>query len=150
MEHVAILQGLTDQQRLHFQTEYNAARKDTTMGFLLVIFLGGIGVQYFYLDKNGAGILCLLFFWTFIPTLLAIIDLFLISGKVKRYNAAKAQEIATTVRALVSRSALDQLKNRTAADLIKALEKDGWIEEGRSGATRGFVKHSTKSEEVRE
>ena len=34
-----ILQGLTDQQRLHFQTEYNAARKDTTIGFLLVLFL---------------------------------------------------------------------------------------------------------------
>ena len=102
MEHVMILQGLTDQQRLHFQTEYNAARKDTTIGFLLVIFLGGIGIQYFYLEKNGAGILCLLFFWTLIPTLLAIIDLFLISGKVKRYNAAKAQEIATIVRLLKS------------------------------------------------
>lgn len=42
----------------------------------------------------------------------------------------------------ISRSALDQLKKRTAADWIRALKKDGWIEEGRSGATRGFVKPS--------
>ena len=102
MEHVMILQGLTDQQRLHFQTEYNATRKDTTIGFLLVLFFGVIGVQYFYLDRRGAGTLCLVFFWTAVPTILAIIDLFLIFGKVDRYNAAKAQEIATIVRLLES------------------------------------------------
>lgn len=42
----------------------------------------------------------------------------------------------------VSRSALVQLKDKTAADWIKALIRDGWTEEGRSGATRGFVKQS--------
>ncbi len=102
MEHAMILQGLTDPQRLHFQTEYNAARKDMTLGFLLVLFFGVIGVQFFYLDRIGAGILCLVFFWTAIPAILAIIDLFLIFGKVNRYNAAKAQEIATIIRALKS------------------------------------------------
>ena len=44
--------------------------------------------------------------------------------------------------ASVSRSALAQLKNKTAAAWIKALKKDGWVEERSSGATRGFVKHS--------
>lgn len=100
MEHVALLQGLTDQERLQFQSEYNAARKDTTVGFLLVFFLGGFGAQYFYLERTGAGILCCLFFWTLIPGILAFIDLFRIAGKVRRYNAAKAQEIATAVRLL--------------------------------------------------
>ena len=42
--------------------------------------------------------------------------------------------------ALFSRSAWDQLKAKTADDLIRALIKDGWVEEDRRGATRGFVK----------
>ncbi len=42
----------------------------------------------------------------------------------------------------VSRSALDQLKKRITADWMRALKEDGWIEEGRSGATRRFVTHS--------
>ena len=41
---------------------------------LLALFLGGFGVHRFYLNKVGQGILSLLFFWTFIPALIAIID----------------------------------------------------------------------------
>lgn len=40
----------------------------------------------------------------------------------------------------ISRSSWDQLKAKTADDLIRALEKDGWVAEDRRGATRGFVK----------
>ena len=40
----------------------------------------------------------------------------------------------------ISRSVWDQLKAKTADDLIRALEKDGWVGEDRRGATRGFVK----------
>ena len=42
--------------------------------------------------------------------------------------------------ATVSRSSLEQLKNKTPPDWIRALKKDKWIEEDRRGATRGFVK----------
>lgn len=35
-------------------------------------------------------------------------------------------------------SVWDQLKNRTASDLIKALAADGWTEDITSGATRAF------------
>lgn len=38
---------------------------------ILIFFLGGLGIHYFYAGKNTAGILCLLFCWTFIPTILA-------------------------------------------------------------------------------
>ncbi len=44
--------------------------------------------------------------------------------------------------ASVRRSASDQLNNKTASDWINALKKDCWIEEDRSGTTRGFVKHA--------
>lgn len=39
---------------------------------LLIFFLGGFGVHYFYAGKNFKGVLCLLFCWTFIPTIIAV------------------------------------------------------------------------------
>ena len=42
---------------------------------LLALFLGFIGVHKFYAGKTGAGICYLLFCWTLIPEILAIIDL---------------------------------------------------------------------------
>lgn len=41
---------------------------------LLAFFLGGIGVHKFYLGKVGSGILYLLFCWTGIPSIFALID----------------------------------------------------------------------------
>lgn len=41
---------------------------------LLAFFLGGFGVHKFYLGRTGAGILYLLFFWTFIPAFIAFIE----------------------------------------------------------------------------
>lgn len=41
---------------------------------LLTFFLGGIGVHKFYVGKTGSGILYLLLCWTFIPTIIALIE----------------------------------------------------------------------------
>jgi len=46
--------------------------KNRTTAALLAFFLGGIGGQYFYLGRTLAGILCLVFFWTFIPCIIAL------------------------------------------------------------------------------
>ncbi len=43
---------------------------------LLAFFLGGLGIHRFYLGQNGIGILYLVFCWTFIPSLIALIDFF--------------------------------------------------------------------------
>jgi TM2 domain-containing membrane protein YozV len=48
--------------------------KSRLIAIILAILLGGIGIHRFYLGQNGAGILMLLFFWTFIPTIIALID----------------------------------------------------------------------------
>jgi TM2 domain-containing membrane protein YozV len=41
---------------------------------LLAIFLGWIGVHKFYAGKTGAGVLYIVFCWTFIPALIGIIE----------------------------------------------------------------------------
>lgn len=41
---------------------------------ILAFFLGGIGIHKFYAGKTGTGVLFLLFSWTFIPALIALID----------------------------------------------------------------------------
>lgn len=41
---------------------------------LLAFFLGGFGVHKFYLGQIGQGILYLVFFWTFIPAIIAFIE----------------------------------------------------------------------------
>jgi TM2 domain-containing membrane protein YozV len=48
--------------------------RNRSVAALLAFFVGGLGVHKFYLGKNVAGILYLVFFWTFIPSLLAIFD----------------------------------------------------------------------------
>ena len=49
--------------------------KDKTTAILLSIFLGGIGAHHFYLGDSKKGILYLVFCWTMVPGILAIVDL---------------------------------------------------------------------------
>ena len=48
--------------------------KSKLVAALLALFLGSLGIHKFYLGRIGLGILYLLFCWTFIPSLLGIID----------------------------------------------------------------------------
>lgn len=41
---------------------------------VLALFLGSFGVHRFYAGKNGSGFLHLIFFWTGIPHIIAIIS----------------------------------------------------------------------------
>lgn len=40
----------------------------------MALFLGGLGIHKFYLGKSGAGIVYLLFCWTFVPEIIAFIE----------------------------------------------------------------------------
>ena len=52
---------------------------------ILAFFLGGIGIHKFYAGKTGAGVTMLLFCWTFIPAIIALIDF--IVGLTKKSDA---------------------------------------------------------------
>lgn len=49
-------------------------QKTKTVALLLALFLGGFGIHHFYLGRNTAGVLSVLFFWTFIPALVAVVN----------------------------------------------------------------------------
>jgi len=48
--------------------------KDKTVAALLAFFLGGLGAHKFYLGHGGVGVLYLLFFWTWIPAIVALFE----------------------------------------------------------------------------
>lgn len=52
--------------------------KSKSTAVLLCFFLGGFGAQAFYLDRTVRGVLSLVFFWTFIPTMIAFVEFFIL------------------------------------------------------------------------
>ena len=48
--------------------------KSRGISILLALFLGGIGAHKFYLERPLQGILYLVFCWTFIPAIIALIE----------------------------------------------------------------------------
>ena len=48
--------------------------KNKTTAALLAFFLGGFGVHRFYLGRTLSGVMYLLFFWTFIPAIIAFVE----------------------------------------------------------------------------
>ena len=62
------------QQAPQQQPYMHSKGKSKGVAAVLAFFLGGIGIHKFYLGRGGQGVLYLLFCWTFIPSLLALID----------------------------------------------------------------------------
>jgi TM2 domain-containing membrane protein YozV len=92
------MQDMTDQQKMMFLSQYNSVKKDGTVAVLLALFLGGFGAHRFYMGQVGIGVLYALFFWTFIPAFIALIECFLLTGRVRSYNAEQAQLVAMQIR----------------------------------------------------
>jgi TM2 domain-containing membrane protein YozV len=95
---LTMMDGMNDQQRAVFLSQYNAVRKDEVVGVVLAVLLGHFGVHRFYLGEYGWGIVYLLFCWTFIPTVLGVIEAFFMPGRVRDFNLAQASVLAMRVR----------------------------------------------------
>lgn len=48
--------------------------KNKYVAAALAFVLGGFGAHHFYLGNTGRGVAYLLFFWTFVPAILAFIE----------------------------------------------------------------------------
>lgn len=79
--------------------------KDKNVAAILALFLGAIGVHKFYLGRIGAGILYMMFSWTFIPSVLGLIDFFVLALMDKdefdrRYNGSNMLQAPVVVNML--------------------------------------------------
>ncbi|PRY09017.1 TM2 domain-containing membrane protein YozV [Pontibacter ummariensis] len=96
--------------------------KNKTTAALLAFFLGGFGAQFFYLGKAGRGVLCLLFFWTFIPAIIAIIDFirFLVMSE-DEFNRKYNSHLYPAHSPVVVQ--VNQTSNVSSVDVLGELEK---------------------------
>ena len=92
------MQGMTDQQQMMFMARYSLVRKDVTAAILLAFFLGSFGAHRFYMGEIGLGFLYILFCWTFIPHIIALVECFFLPDRVRQYNALQAAAIAAQIR----------------------------------------------------
>ncbi|MEH2449980.1 NINE protein [Nostoc sp.] len=100
--------------------------KTKSTAILLCFFCGWVGIHKFYLGQNVAGILYLLFSWTFIPGLIAFVEFFLlIFMSDAEFNTNYNQGIAIgggAISAKDATSALADLKNLFESGVITAEE----------------------------
>ena len=74
------------------------ACRDPVTGVLLAIFSGVIGAHRFYL-KDMTGIVYVLFCWTLIPAIVAIVEAFFMPRRIRVYNARAVDAIAARMNA---------------------------------------------------
>ncbi len=97
--HVAqLIKDMTDEQAEHFAHVYRTRRKEptTTLILALVGLFGVAGIQRFYLDSVGLGILYLL--TGGLCVIGTIVDAVNYKSLTAKYNIRQAQEVALLIR----------------------------------------------------
>lgn len=94
-----ILQRLNEVQRVQFNFFYRHNRKSLGVAYAWLIAFGIFGIHKFYLQKRNAW-LYLLFCWTMIPAVLAVIDLFLLPFQLRKHNMKLAASLAGFIHEL--------------------------------------------------
>lgn len=87
-----MVNSLPQDKQMPFLMQLNSVKKNPTTAVLLALFLGGLGAHKFYLGQTVMGIIYILFAWTTIPSWIALIEAFTLSGKTAQFNEKKAQE----------------------------------------------------------
>jgi TM2 domain-containing membrane protein YozV len=96
VEQQQMMNGLTDQQKQIFLSQFSSERKDRTTILVLSVLLGYAGVDRFMLGDTGMGILKLLTGGC--CGILWLVDIFSITSKVDDFNRNKAHEIVAGLR----------------------------------------------------
>jgi len=93
----ANLTRLSDGSKASYVLTYNARKKSAVVALLLAIFLGGIGGHKFYLGNLVLGVLYLVFCWTGIPSIVALVEAFTVADTVRTINKISADELMIIV-----------------------------------------------------
>jgi len=101
---IGLMTNMSTEQRVLFASQLAQTQKNRTTGLLLALFLGGVGAHKFYMGKTGQGVLYLIFCWTFLPALVALVEVFLMGGRIDRYNERAATDLAGRILTLAGPS----------------------------------------------
>ena len=86
MEYLNRLKTLDAAEQTCFLAEFAEHKKNVTVGVLLALLLGAFGAHRHYMGQSGLGLLYLLFFWTLISGLVALVEVVLMSERVYKHN----------------------------------------------------------------
>jgi len=91
------LARLTAEQQVAFYQQFEDNRMSDVAALWLCLFAGAFGIHKFYMKEYIVGVLYVLFFWTGIPFILSLIDLFRIKGQISRINSNYANLIINQI-----------------------------------------------------
>jgi TM2 domain-containing membrane protein YozV len=93
--------------------------KDKLVAALLALFVGGLGIHRFYLGQTVLGIIYLLFFWTMIPAIVALIDaiVWLVMSE-EKFNAKYNEGRTTQIPEMHNMQMLAELNNLRVSGAI--------------------------------
>jgi TM2 domain-containing membrane protein YozV len=83
--------SLPEGRRSDFDMQFAAREKNPTVALVLSLFLGGFGIDRFYVGSVGMGVLKLFTLGLF--GILTIVDWFLIMGAARKANVGVASEV---------------------------------------------------------
>ena len=97
---IELQKQLSENEKNTFNYKYERQKKTVSTGVLLALFVGGFGIHKFWLSEIVFGVLYLLFCWTFIPSIIALIECFFMKNTVNNYNYRLAQDIFKEIEML--------------------------------------------------
>ena len=91
---------LDENEKGYFFIQFQSEKRTVTAGVLISLLFGWFGLQKFYLGDLKGGVLSILFSWTFIPFVLALIDAIQIHRLIQNYNCFIAEQIIDDIKCL--------------------------------------------------
>ena len=97
---IELQKQLSENEQNTFNYKFERQKKIVSTGVLFALFLGSFGVHKFWLGEIVYGVLYLIFCWTFIPAIIALIECFFMKNTVNNYNYKIAQDIFKEIEIL--------------------------------------------------
>lgn len=98
MEMIKQFESLQKNQKNYFIRLYNPRCRHVSTGVLLALSFGMFGAHRFYLKQGRWGIFYIIFCWTGVPYLIALIEAFFMPQRVKQFNIERQEEIYFLVK----------------------------------------------------
>lgn len=109
-----LIKQLDADERLMFQSQYDDSKKSVAVGVLLALFLGGLGIHWFYLENSGRGVcylvgniigwvLTVVFIGWFLVLLVGfacVFDAIVMGDTVRKFNREKGRKIFNEIMLL--------------------------------------------------